>query len=113
MKTISREQARKLLQTQEDLVVLEVLDEFQFNKFHLPNAQHIPLSDDFENEIKQFIPDHTRPILVYCMDAECKASSLAGQKLTELGYEKVYDYEAGKVDWKTAGLPIEVENTPV
>lgn len=35
------------------------------------------------------------------------ASSQAAHRKEELGYERVYDYEAGKLDWNGAGLPIE------
>jgi rhodanese-related sulfurtransferase len=34
-------------------------------------------------------------------------SSLAAEKLTEIGYKNVYDYEGGLQDWKDAGLPLE------
>ena len=38
---------------------------------------------------------------------DCPASPKAGQRMEELGYQNVFDYEAGKQDWQEAGLPIE------
>ena len=45
--------------------------------------------------------------MVYCKNTECPASEKAASRLDELGYRSVFDYEAGKVDWKEAGLPVE------
>jgi len=91
----------------DDLTVVEVLDEKSFRKFHLPGARNVPLDDNFAENSRQVAPDRKAPVLVYCMDTECGASARAAQLLEELGYSEVYDYEAGKVDWKEAGLPIE------
>jgi hypothetical protein len=44
---------------------------------------------------------------VYCYDTDCDASPKAARRMEDLGYQTVYDYEAGKVDWKEAGLPVE------
>ncbi|MAT15195.1 MAG: hypothetical protein CMJ46_08000 [Planctomyces sp.] len=106
MQSVSRNQTRQMMDEKNDLVVIEALSEESFNDFHLPNAVNVPLNDDFAEEIQQTIPDKETPVLVYCMDAECHASEKAGQKMEELGYANVFDYEAGKMDWKEAGLPI-------
>lgn len=107
MQTISREQAKELIDQRDGLFVIETLDEKYFRKFHLPGAHNVPLDDSFGQNVAELAPDKSAPILVYCMDAECEASSKAARKLEDLGYKEVYDYEAGKVDWKEAGLPIE------
>ena len=44
-------------------------------------------------------------------DRACTASPKAAQKMDELGYQQVYDYEAGKMDRKEAGLPVEQESS--
>jgi rhodanese-related sulfurtransferase len=46
-------------------------------------------------------------VIVYCHDEDCDASPKAARRMDALGYQRVYDYEAGKVDWKQAGLPVE------
>lgn len=107
MNTISRQQAKRMIETQEDLQVVEALGLETFEEFHLPGAHSVPVDDAFETRIEAVAPQKSAPVLVYCMDAECPASSKAAQKLEALGYTEVYDYEAGKVDWKEAGLPLE------
>lgn len=107
MQTISRQETQELIENRDDLTVVEVLDEEYFQKFHLPGAQNVPLDDSFADKIREVAPEKDAPVLVYCLDAECQASSKAAKKLESLGYTNVYDYEAGKVDWKEAGLPVE------
>ena len=78
-----------------------------FNKFHLPDAHNVPLNDSFTENIQRVAPDLDAPVLVYCMDADGQASAKAAGMMEEIGYTQVFDYEAGKADWKEAGLPIE------
>lgn len=110
MQTVSRQQAKDLIDQHEDLVVIETLDEKYYRKFHLPGAHNVPLDDSFEDRVAELTADKSTPILLYCMDTECEASSKAATQLEDLGYSEIYDYEAGKVDWKEGGLPIENES---
>lgn len=107
MNTVSRQEAKDLIEQRNDLTIVETLDEKYFRKFHLPGAQNVPFANGFDQQIQSVAPDKSAPILVYCLDADCKSSEQAARRLVELGYTEVYDYEAGKVDWKEAGLPVE------
>ncbi|MBR9800727.1 MAG: rhodanese-like domain-containing protein [Rubinisphaera brasiliensis] len=107
MQTINRQQARELIDNEPDLAVVEVLNQEEYADFHLPRAEHVPYGDQFDQQIEQKFSDKTRPMLVYCKNTECPASEKAASRLDELGYRSVFDYEAGKVDWKEAGLPVE------
>lgn len=109
MQTLTRDQTQTRIQEEEGTAVIEVLDEEYFKKFHLPGAKNVPLDDDFDAKIQEAVPDKSRPVVLYCFDHECEASPKAAKRMEELGYEQVYDYEAGKMDWKEAGLPIERE----
>jgi len=107
IETINRQQARELIDNQPNLSVIEVLGPDEFNDFHLPRAENIPMGDNFDEQIQQAVADKSQPVLVYCKNTECPASEHAASRMNELGYQNVYDYEAGKVDWKEAGLPTE------
>jgi rhodanese-related sulfurtransferase len=106
MTTIDRSQLQRMMD-EAAVTVVEVLDKKYYNKFHLPGALNVPLSSDFDREIQEAVPDKSEPVAVYCMDEACDASPQAAQRMEQLGYERVYDYEAGKMDWKEAGLPVE------
>ena len=58
----------------------------------------MPLSEAFEQRIQEAVPDENQPIVVDCYDQACTASPTAAQKVDELGYRNVYDYEAGKME---------------
>lgn len=106
MQEISRDGLKTML-NQNHVELIEVLPPEQYKEFHLPGAINIPLGDDFDKRIQQAVPDKSGHVVVYCLDAECQASPKAARRMEELGYQQVYDYEAGKEDWKAAGLPID------
>ena len=50
--------------------------------------------------------DLARPIVVYCVDANCWLSYNAALRLHALGYENLYWYRGGIAAWKAASLPV-------
>jgi rhodanese-related sulfurtransferase len=106
VRTVTRQGLNERL-ANDGLTLVEVLDAKQYRKFHLPGAISVPLDEHFDQQIQKAVPDKSRTVVLYCMNAECEASSKAGRRMDELGYQQVFDYEAGKVDWQEAGLPVE------
>ena len=107
MQPITRDALKRRLAEDGDLTLVEVLPEAYFRKFHLPGAINVPLGETFEEAIRKAVPDKGRTVVVYCQNTDCPASAKAARRLDQLGYTDVYDYEAGKADWKEAGLPVE------
>ncbi len=107
MFTISRNELQALLISCPNLKLVEVLPESSYREFHLRGAINVPLSDDFEERILQKIPDKNQTVIVYSLNFECKNSEQAVCRLGTLGYQNVYDYEPGKIDWNAAQLPVE------
>lgn len=106
MQTITRDELNARLH-QGELTLVEVLDEKYYRKFHLPGAINVPLGEEFDRAIQQAVPDKETPVVVYCMDSDCHASPQAAERMEALGFQQVFDYAAGKMDWKEAGLPVE------
>ncbi len=106
MKSINREALNERL-ANDGLTLVEVLAPEDYRKFHLPGALNVPLDEEFDERIQEAVPDKDQPVVVYCYDSECQASPKAAQRMEELGYRQVFDYEAGKVDWQEAGMPTE------
>ncbi len=102
---ITRSELKHLLEQQpEDLHLIEVLPPKLYEKSHLPGAVNIPLDAMFEERIQEQVPEKEDRIVVYCANNDCTKSPQAAQKLEQMGYENVFDYEGGKVDWKKSGL---------
>ncbi|MFP3943473.1 MAG: rhodanese-like domain-containing protein [Alphaproteobacteria bacterium] len=106
MTEIDRDQVKRMMD-ENAAVIVEVLDQDQYKEFHLPSAINVPVGGNFEELIQTVLPAKHQPVIVYCMNEDCDASPKAAERMQKLGYERVYDYAAGKVDWKQAGLPVE------
>jgi|SRR6056297_291636 len=104
MKTIKRDELKEKLDSNE-VKLIEVLNEEDYNKEHIKGAMNIPLKRIGTEAKDKF--DEDDHIVVYCSDVDCSASPTAAKKLDALGFKNVYDYQGGKKDWKDAGLPME------
>jgi rhodanese-related sulfurtransferase len=104
-KKIEREELKKKLNSDENVHLVEVLSEKEYERLHIKGAEHIQFGDIVQEAKKRFDPNDT--IIVYCADQECSASPTAAKKLDSVEFSNVYDYEAGKADWKAAGYPME------
>jgi rhodanese-related sulfurtransferase len=85
--------------------LVEVLPAEEYEELHLPGAINIPLKQLDAESAQQLDP--ARDVVVYCWDALCDMSPRAACRLTTLGFTRVYDYVAGKVDWLAHGLHAE------
>ncbi|HSI90025.1 MAG TPA: rhodanese-like domain-containing protein [Adhaeribacter sp.] len=103
VKTISTDEAKTVLETEKDLVVLDVRTPEEYAGGHLQNAVLINKYDsDFEAKIKAL--DREKPYLVYC--ASGVRSGQAKEMMKALGFKKVYDAK-GFEGLKAAGVPVE------
>ena len=107
MEPITRDELKCVLDSRKGVVLVEVIGPNTYREYHLPGAIRVPVDEKFAQSIQMAIPDKSTFVVVYCLNYACTASPKAARKLDQLGYEKVYDYEAGKQDWKAAGLPID------
>ena len=101
---ISAEEAKVLIETNENLTVLDVSAKYE--EGHLPNAINIYI-DDLEMRIGEL--DKSKPILVYChFDS---VSMRGAQILIDNEFMEVYRLEGNYKAWLDAGY--EVEKTKV
>jgi rhodanese-related sulfurtransferase len=109
VQSISKEELKKKVDSnRDDFHLIEVLGAKSFQEYHLPQAENIPLKDqEFQKKIHQAVPNRDDEVVVYCKDKDCTASPEAAEKLNQMGYSHVFDYEGGKEEWKAAGLPVE------
>lgn len=108
MQILQREVLKTAMEQNEKFKLIEVLPTEQFREFHLPGAMNVPLSDkDFDSHIQK-AADKLETVVLYCKDAACDAAAKAGQRMEQLGFRYVFDYQAGKDDWRGAGLHTEL-----
>ena len=93
---ITVKQAKKLMDTETDYIILDTRTEEEFAEAHIKNAILIPhyeIADRAEKEL----PDKDQLILVYCRSGN--RSKQASQVLAELGYTNVKEF-GGIIDWE-------------
>lgn len=93
---ISPEQAKELMNSEKDYVILDVRTEEEYAAGHIPGAILIP-DYEIEEGAKAQLRDKKQLILVYCRSG--RRSKLASEKLAELGYSNVKEF-GGIIDWK-------------
>lgn len=75
---------------------------------HIHNALHLEpgaVEEWAEKLIANYAPD--QPIIAYCEGEQCLLSHELAERLTWLGYEKVFYLVDGWGQWKRHGLPVD------
>ena len=97
---ITAENAKKIMDSGEEHVVLDTREQDEFDEGHIPGAILIPYTE-IENKAEEMIPDKDKLILVYCRSG--RRSKIASESLVKLGYINIKEF-GGIIDW-----PYEVE----
>jgi len=71
---------------------------------HIPGSVNVPV-DDIER-VEDLVPNKDDRIVVYCANADCTASPTAAERLEEMGYTDVVDFEDGYAGWRQAGYAL-------
>jgi rhodanese-related sulfurtransferase len=96
-------QAKQMIESNPNLVILDVRTQGEYDSGHIQNATLIPVSE-LAGRLGELEKD--REILVYC--AAGGRSATASQTLVDNGFLKVYKMLGGITAWKTAGYRIEI-----
>ncbi len=92
---ITPEQAKQIIDS-ENVVILDVRTESEFNSKHIENAVLIPL-DSIKQKANEILTDKNTKILVYCRSGI--RSEKASRELVSMGYENIFDF-GGIINWK-------------
>lgn len=84
--------------------LVNVLGREAFEKEHIPGSINIPKGREDEFE-KRFSKD--KEIIVYCASSDCDASPAVAEKLADMGFTRVRDFDAGMAGWKAVDGPVE------
>ena len=88
----------------EKFVLIDVREESEYAKDHLPGAIHLG-KGVIERDIEQRVPDPKTPIVLYCGGGF--RSALAADNVQKMGYTNVASMDGGWRGWTEAGLPVE------
>ena len=91
------------LKNQDDFVLVDVREDSEWAKGHLPGAIHIG-KGVIERDIEEKIPDQKADIVLYCGGGY--RSALAALSLKKMGYINVTSMDGGFRGWSEAGFEV-------
>jgi rhodanese-related sulfurtransferase len=94
---------KKRLDAGEKLILVDVREESEWARGHLPGAIHLG-KGIIERDIEQKVPDHAAPLVLYCGGGF--RSALAADNLQKMGYTNVISLDGGWRDWIEANYPV-------
>ena len=92
---ISAKQAKALMDTETDYIIVDARTEEEFAEGHIENAVLIP-EYEIAARAETELPDKKGLILVYCRSG--RRSKIASEELVKLGYSNVKEF-GGIIDW--------------
>lgn len=82
-------------------VLINALSQEAYQSKRIPGS--INITEDNLECAESIIPDKEQVIVVYCANADCDASPKLAEKLTDMGYKNVWDFEEGLAGWRSEG----------
>ena len=101
VKAISVQTLKTKLDSQDDLVIIDVRSKDEFRQGHIKGAKSIPLPD-LDNQLDTLPKD--RPIAFVCLSGF--RSQKATKQVLRRGFEHVSNVSGGMRSWNQAGYPI-------
>ncbi|MBE7065684.1 MAG: rhodanese-like domain-containing protein [Ruminococcaceae bacterium] len=92
---ISQEEAKRIMDTESDYVIIDSRTDEEFAQGHIKGAIMIPEYEIAERAEKE-LPDKNQLILVYCRSG--RRSKIAAAELVKLGYTNVKEF-GGIITW--------------
>ncbi len=93
---ITAREAKEIMDTMEDYVILDVREKEEYDQGHIEGAILIP-HEEITQKAEEMIPDKDKLILVYCRSG--RRSKIASEALVKLGYTNIKEF-GGIIDWE-------------
>jgi len=102
------EEVKKKMDGGGKFVLVDVREEGEFAKDHLPGAIHLG-KGIIERDIEARVPDLNAEMVLYCGGGF--RSALAADNLQKMGYTNVISMDGGIRDWREKGYPLSKGST--
>jgi len=93
---------KKKLDAGEEMILVDVREESEWARGHIPNAVHLG-KGIIERDIEKAIPEKSATVVLYCGGGF--RSALAADNLQKMGYSNVISMDGGWREWTQAGFP--------
>jgi rhodanese-related sulfurtransferase len=99
----SVDDVKAMLDRGEKVVLVDVREESEWAKDHLPGAVHLG-KGVIERDVELKVPDAATPLVLYCGGGF--RSALAADNLGKMGYTNVISMDGGIRVWREKGYPL-------
>lgn len=89
------------------LVIIDARKSEQYARGHIQNAINLLDTRMTPVLLTHYVASKETPLLVYCNGPACMRSSNALLKAREWGYQRLYWFRGGWVEWTEKKLPVE------
>jgi rhodanese-related sulfurtransferase len=103
VKETTVDQVKARLDRGEKLQLVDVREESEYTRDHLPGAVHLG-KGIIERDVEQRFPDTGAEIVLYCGGGF--RSALAADNLQKMGYTNVISMDGGVRGWRDRGYPL-------
>ncbi|MGQ0609123.1 MAG: rhodanese-like domain-containing protein [Chloroflexota bacterium] len=103
--TIDATMLRERLASDDRPVLVNALAREAFDDERIAGSISIPTADAVRTSVEVLAKD--QPVVVYCASRSCTASPTLAQKLVDLGFTEVTDFEGGIEEWERAGYALQ------
>ena len=103
VKETTVDESKNRLDRGDKFVLIDVREESEFAKDHLPGAVHLG-KGIIERDIETKVPDLTAELVLYCGGGF--RSALAADNLQKMGYRNVLSMDGGIREWREKKYPL-------
>jgi rhodanese-related sulfurtransferase len=103
--TVDARTLRERLASDDRPVLVNALAREAFDEARIPGSISIPAGDALR--VAPDVLARDQAIVVYCSSRSCTASPTLAQKLVDIGFTEVIDFEGGVEEWERAGYPMQ------
>jgi rhodanese-related sulfurtransferase len=104
VRELTVEQVKAKLERGEKFHLVDVREESEWAKDHVPGAVHLG-KGIIERDVEEQLPDTGAEIVLYCGGGF--RSALAADNLQKMGYTKVWSMDGGIRGWRERAYPLE------
>ena len=103
---LSAEQVVDLIMGNPELVIIDSRKQEEYAKGYIEGAISLLDTVMTEGELAKYVSSRSTPILFYCNGERCLRSTNAANKALSWGYESVYWFRGGWVEWREKQMPV-------
>ena len=103
---VSAEQVVELILSDPELVIVDARRAEEHAKGHVEGAISLLDTDITAKTLRKHIKDVMTPVLFYCNGERCLRSTHACRKAVAAGYQRVYWFRGGWMEWVEKELPV-------